>query len=91
MRAFAVARWADAVAEATISKGLKLRAPVTALKLARSAYGRVSSVHIASCSTTQLSGGGLSALAGLHSTWVAALGSLARAPAAPWSGEGPDP
>jgi SpoIID/LytB domain protein len=65
------------VAEATIRKGLKLRAPVTALKLARGPSGRVTTVQAVTASgTTKVSGATLRSAAGLRSTWITALGSL---------------
>ncbi len=76
-----VHRWGPTpVAEATIRKGLKLRAPVTALKLARGPSGRVTSVQAVTVSgTTKVSGATLRAAAGLRSTWITALGSLSLA------------
>ena len=73
-----VHRWGPTpVAEATIRKGLKLRAPVTALKLARGPSGRVTSVQAVTASgTTTVSGATLRTAAGLRSTWITALGSL---------------
>jgi stage II sporulation protein D len=73
-----VHRWGPTpVAEATIRKGLKLRSPVTALRLTRGPSGRVSSVQAVTASgTTKISGATLRAAAGLRSTWVTALGSL---------------
>jgi stage II sporulation protein D len=73
-----VHRWGPTpVAEATIRKGLKLRAPVTALKLTRGPSGRVSAVQaVTPTGTTKFSGGALRAAAGLRSTWITALGSL---------------
>jgi stage II sporulation protein D len=73
-----VHRWGPTpVAEATIRKGLKLRAPVTALKLSRGPSGRVTSVDAVTASgTTKVSGATLRFAAGLRSTWITALGSL---------------
>jgi len=73
-----VHRWGPTpVAEATIRKGLKLQAPVTALKLTRGASGRVTSVQAVTASgTTKVSGATLRFAAGLRSTWITALGSL---------------
>jgi len=76
-----VHRWGPTpVAEATIRKGLKLRAPVTALKLTRGPSGRVTSVQAMTASgTTKVSGATLRTAAGLRSTWITALGSLSLA------------
>ena len=73
-----VHRWGPTpVAEATIRKGLKLRAPVTALKLTRGPSGRVTSVQAVTASgTSKVSGASLRFAAGLRSTWITALGSL---------------
>ena len=73
-----VHRWGPIpVAEATIRKGLKLRAPPTALKLTRGPSGRVTSVQVVTASgTTKVSGATLRFAAGLRSTWITALGSL---------------
>ena len=73
-----VNRWGPTpVAEATIRKGLKLRTPVTALKLTRAPSGRVASVQaVTSSGTTRFSGATLRLAAGLRSTWITALGSL---------------
>jgi len=68
------------VAEVTIRKGLKLPAPVTALRLTRGFSGRVTSVQAVTASgTTTVSGATLRAAAGLRSTWITALGSLSLA------------
>lgn len=76
-----VHRWGPTpVAEATIRKGLKLRSPVTALKLTRGPSGRVASVQaVTAAGTTKLSGATLRAAAGLRSTWITGLGSLSLA------------
>ena len=73
-----VHRWGPTpVAEATIRKGLKLRSPVTALKLTRGPSGRVTTVQAVTASgTTKISGATLRFAAGLRSTWITALGSL---------------
>ena len=73
-----VHRWGPTpVAEATIRKGLKLRAPVTALKLTRGPSGRVATVEAVTASgTTKVSGATLRFAAGLRSTWITSLGSL---------------
>jgi len=81
-----VHRWGPTpVAEATIRKGLKLRTPVTSLKLTRGPSGRVTSVQAVTASgTTKVSGATLRAAGGLRSTWITALGSLSLArPAGP--------
>jgi len=73
-----VHRWGPTpVAEATIRKGLKLRQPVTALKLTRGPSGRVTSAQAVTASgATKVSGATLRFAAGLRSTWITALGSL---------------
>ena len=73
-----VHRWGPTpIAEATIRKGLKLRSPVTALKLTRGPSGRVTTVQAVTASgTTKISGATLRSAAGLRSTWITALGSL---------------
>ena len=73
-----VNRWGPTpVAEAVIRKGLKVRSPVTALKLTRGPSGRVASVQVVTASgTTTVSGATLRAAAGLRSTWITAFGSL---------------
>ena len=77
-----VHRWGPTpVAEATIRKGLKLRTPVTALRLTRGPSGRVATVQaVTATGTTKVSGATLRAAAGLRSTWITTLGwlSLAR-------------
>ncbi len=73
-----VNRWGPTpIPEATIRKGLKLRSPVTALKLTRGPSGRVATVQaVTAFGTTTVSGAMLRAAAGLRSTWITALGSL---------------
>jgi stage II sporulation protein D len=73
-----VNRWGPTpVAETVIRKGLKLRSPVTALKLTRGPSGRVASVQVVTASaTTTVSGATLRAAAGLRSTWITGWGSL---------------
>jgi SpoIID/LytB domain protein len=73
-----VHRWGPTpVAEATLRKGLKLRAPVTALKLTRGASGRVSRVDVtAGTVSTRISGADLRRAAGLRSTWITQLATL---------------
>ncbi|MGH3071691.1 MAG: SpoIID/LytB domain-containing protein [Gaiellaceae bacterium] len=74
-----VHRWGPTpVAEATLRKGLKLRVPVTALKLARGASGRVASVQVvtATGATTKVTGADLRRAGGLRSTWITQLATL---------------
>jgi stage II sporulation protein D len=73
-----VHRWGPTpVAEATIRKGLKLRSPLTAVKLTRGPSGRVATVlAVTAAGTTKISGATLRAAAGLRSTWITAWGSL---------------
>lgn len=81
-----VNRWGPTpVSEPAIRKGLKLRSPVTALKLARGPSGRVVSVQaVTAAGPTTVSGATLRAAAGLRSTWITALGSLSlRRPGGP--------
>ena len=63
-----VHRWGPtAVAEATVRRGLKLRSPVTALKLTRGPSGRVTTVQAVTASgTTKVSGATLRSAAGLR-------------------------
>ena len=73
-----VHRWGPTpVPEARLRKGLKLRTPVTALKLTRSASGRVASAQVVTTTgTTKISGATLRFAAGLRSTWVTQLAAL---------------
>ena len=73
-----VHRWGPTpVAEATLRKGLKLRAPVTALKLTRGPSGRVSRVDVtAGPVSTRISGADLRRAGGLRSTWITQLATL---------------
>ena len=73
-----VHRWGPTpVAEAALRKGLKLRAPVTALKLTRGPSGRVVRVQVlAGPATTTVSGAELRRAAGLRSTWITQLAAL---------------
>jgi stage II sporulation protein D len=73
-----VHRWGPTpVAEATVRKALKLRAPLTALKLTRGPSGRVARVQaVTGLGSTTVSGATLRFAAGLRSTWITALGSL---------------
>jgi stage II sporulation protein D len=73
-----VHRWGPvAVAEATLRKGLKLRVPVTALRLARGRSGRVASADVVTATgTTRVTGATLRLAGGLRSTWVTQLATL---------------
>jgi stage II sporulation protein D len=73
-----VHRWGPTpVAEAALRKGLKLRSPVTALKLTRGASGRVASVDVtAGPHSTRVSGADLRRAGGLRSTWITQLATL---------------
>ncbi|MEO5576498.1 MAG: SpoIID/LytB domain-containing protein [Gaiellaceae bacterium] len=73
-----VHRWGPTpVAEATLRKGLKLRAPVTSLELARAPSGRVASVRIVTATgATNVTGATLRRAGGLRSTWVTQLATL---------------
>ena len=73
-----VNRWGPTpVAETTIRKGLKLRTPLTALKLTRGASGRVLSVDVATAAgSSKVTGATLRSAAGLRSTWITSLATL---------------
>ena len=73
-----VHRWGPtSVAEATLRKGLKLRAPVTALTLTRGTSGRVSRVQVATgAGVSTISGADLRRAGGLRSTWITQLATL---------------
>jgi stage II sporulation protein D len=73
-----VHRWGPTpVAEAALRKGLKLRTPVTALKLTRGPSGRVARVQVAAgAASTTISGADLRRAGGLRSTWVTQLATL---------------
>jgi stage II sporulation protein D len=73
-----VHRWGPTpVAETTLRKGLKLRTPVTALKLTRSPSGRVATAGVVTAAgATTVTGGALRSAAGLRSTWITGLASL---------------
>jgi stage II sporulation protein D len=73
-----VNRWGPtAIPETTVRTGLKLRTPVTALKLARSASGRVLSADVTTVGgSTKVTGTVLRSAAGLRSTWVTGLATL---------------
>ena len=73
-----VHRWGPtAFPETALRKALKLRAPVTELKLTRSASGRVVTAEaVTAAGVTRLTGGALRAAAGLRSTWITQLATL---------------
>jgi stage II sporulation protein D len=73
-----VHRWGPTlVPETALRKGLKLRAPVTALKLTRAPSGRVATAQaVTAGGATKLTGGALRSAAGLRSTWITQLATL---------------
>ena len=73
-----VNRWGPTpVAETTIRKGLKLRTPLTALKLTRGASGRVLNVDVATAAgSSKVTGAVLRAAGGLRSTWITSMATL---------------
>jgi stage II sporulation protein D len=73
-----VHRWGPTpVADASLRKALKLRTPVTALKLTRAASGRVARVDVtAGTVSTRISGADLRSAGGLRSTWITRLATL---------------
>ena len=73
-----VNRWGPTpVAETTVRKGLKMRMPLTALKLTRGPSGRVLSVDVATTAgTSKISGTALRSAGGLRSTWITSLAML---------------
>ena len=73
-----VNRWGPTpIPETTIRKGLKLRTPLTALKLTRGPSGRVLSVNVStSTGTSKITGATLRSAAGLRSTWITGLATL---------------
>ena len=73
-----VHRWGPTpVAETALRKGLKLRAPVTALTLTRAPSGRVASVRVATAAGgTTVNGATLRLAGGLRSTWITQLATL---------------
>jgi len=73
-----VHRWGPTpVSEAVLRKGLKLRSPVTSLKLARSSSGRVASVQVVTAAgSAKVSGATLRFAGGLRSTWITQLATL---------------
>ena len=73
-----VHRWGPTpVPEAVLRKGLRLRSPVTGLKLTRGASGRVARAQVvAGPATTTISGADLRRAGGLRSTWVTQLATL---------------
>ena len=73
-----VHRWGPVpVTEGVVRKGLRLRTPVTALRLVRAPSGRIASAEaVTGLGTTKLTGTELRAAAGLRSTWITKLVSL---------------
>jgi stage II sporulation protein D len=73
-----VHRWGPvAVSEATIRKGLKLRSPLTGLRLTRGPSGRVTSVEVRSAlGSATVTGAALRSATGLRSTWITQLATL---------------
>jgi stage II sporulation protein D len=73
-----VNRWGPTpIPETTLRKGMKLRTPVTALKLARGASGRVLNADITTAAgTSKVTGTVLRSAAGLRSTWITSLATL---------------
>lgn len=73
-----VHRWGPTpIPEPLLRKALKLRAPVTALKLTRGPSGRVVTAQAVTASgATKLTGGALRAAAGIRSTWITQLATL---------------
>ncbi len=73
-----VHRWGPTpVAETTLRKGLKLRAPVTGLTLTRGTSGRVARALVATAGgATTISGADLRRAGGLRSTWITQLVTL---------------
>ena len=73
-----VNRWGPTpVPETTVRKGLKLAAPLTALKLTRGVSGRVLNVDVTTTTgISKFSGATLRAAAGLRSTWITELATL---------------
>ena len=73
-----VHRWGPVpVPEATVRKGLRLRTPVTVLRLVRAPSGRTASAEaVTPLGITKLTGTALRAATGLRSTWITQLVSL---------------
>jgi stage II sporulation protein D len=73
-----VNRWGPTpIPETTLRKGMKLGTPVTALKLARGASGRVLSADLTTAAgTSKVTGTVLRSAAGLRSTWITGLATL---------------
>jgi stage II sporulation protein D len=73
-----VHRWGPTpVSEAALRKGLKLRVPVTGLKLTRGRSGRVSRVEVLTAKgSSTVTGAALRLAGGLRSTWVTQLVTL---------------
>jgi hypothetical protein len=71
-------RWGPTpIPETTVRTGLKLRTPVTALKLTRGASGRVLSADVTTTAgTSKVTGAVLRSAAGLRSTWITGLATL---------------
>ena len=71
-------RWGPVpVPESAVRKGLRLRTPVTALRLVRAPSGRAASAEaVTPLGTTKLTGTALRAATGLRSTWITKLVSL---------------
>ena len=73
-----VHRWGPTpVAETTLRKGLKLRTPVTGLKLTRGPSGRVATAQVLTAAgATQITGSTLRSAGGIRSSWITSLASL---------------
>ncbi|MDQ3066778.1 MAG: SpoIID/LytB domain-containing protein, partial [Actinomycetota bacterium] len=73
-----VHRWGPTpVTETVLRKALKLRSPVTSLKLARSPSGRVASVQaVTAVGATKLTGSTFRSASGIRSTWITQLAAL---------------
>lgn len=73
-----VHRWGPTpVAEPVLRRGLKLRVPVTGLRLTRGPSGRVSRVQVVTATgTSTVSGATLRLAGGLRSTWITQLATL---------------
>jgi stage II sporulation protein D len=73
-----VRRWGPTpVPESVLRKGLKLRMPVTGLKLTRTASGRVATAQVVTAAgATTVTGTALRLAGGIRSTWITKLSSL---------------
>jgi stage II sporulation protein D len=73
-----VHRWGPTpVPETVVRKGLKLRTPVTGMRLTRTPSGRVATVQVLTATgSAKISGATLRFAAGLRSTWITQLASL---------------